>query len=61
MAAPQGMLVFPTRDGTVPPALEARSLNHWTTRKFLSCMVWKTDPKNVLRKEKLKRFLPHFH
>lgn len=55
------MLVFPTRDGTVPPALEAGSLNHWTTGKFLSCMVWKTDPKNVLRKEKLKRFLPHFH
>ena len=54
------MLVFPTRDGTVPPALEARSLNHWTTGTSLSCMVWKTDPKNVLRKEKLKRFLPHF-
>ena len=24
-----------TRDGTVPPALGAQSLNHWTTREVL--------------------------
>ena len=55
------MLVSPTRGRTVPPALEAQRLNHWTTGKALSCMVWKTDPKNVLRKDKLNWFLPHIH
>ena len=32
-----------TRDGTVPPAVEAWSLNHWMARELRDCMLRKTD------------------
>ena len=32
-----------TRDGTVSPAVEAWSLNHWMAREVRDCMLRKTD------------------
>ena len=32
-------LHFPTRDQTVPPAVEAQSSNHWTSRKVPFCFL----------------------
>ena len=32
-----------TRDGTVPSAVEAQSLNHWTAREVRDCMLRETD------------------
>ena len=34
-------LISLTRDGTAPPAVEVRSLNHWTTMEVLSYFVKK--------------------